>query len=129
MSEEVLDLHMLADEWEVYFDALDDEDADEDEREEAREESQKYVDLCDELGISPAEPGTLRHYGDHYEPTLVHEDYFVQYAEQLAEDIGAISADATWPNDHIDWEAAADALKADYTTVDYNDETYYTRSA
>lgn len=57
--------------------------------------------------------------------TLIHESYFQTYAEQLAEDIGAISRDTKWPLNHIDWEAAAEELKSDYSTVDWNGETYY----
>lgn len=59
--------------------------------------------------------------------TLIHEDYFVAYAQQLAEDIGAIQRDTSWPNNCIDWDAAADELKTDYTTVDFDGETYYVR--
>ena len=58
---------------------------------------------------------------------LVRDSYFEQYAQELAEDIGAINRDATWPNNHIDWEAAADALKADYTSVDYDGVEYWIR--
>lgn len=60
--------------------------------------------------------------------TLISESYFQEYAEQLAEDIGAISSDGGWPACHIDWSAAADALKADYKSVDFNGETYWIRS-
>lgn len=42
-----------------------------------------------------------------------------QYAEQFAEDIGAIDDNATWPNYYIDWERAARDLFMDgYTFVD-----------
>ena len=44
--------------------------------------------------------------------TLIREDYFETYAQELAEDIGAVPKDLSWPACHIDWEAAADALKA-----------------
>ncbi len=50
--------------------------------------------------------------------TLVHERYFEDYARQLAEDTGAIDDDAHWPATHIDWPAAADELKMDYTELD-----------
>ena len=39
-----------------------------------------------------------------------------------------VNADAAWPANHIDWEAAADALLIDYTEVDFAGETYYIRS-
>lgn len=53
--------------------------------------------------------------GDDY--TAIADSYFEEYAQQLAEDIGAIKSDAGWPLMHIDWEAAANALKVDYTEV------------
>jgi len=59
---------------------------------------------------------------------LVAESYFIAYAQELAEDIGAIGRDVQWPLMHIDWEAAADALKSDYTEVTYQGDTYLVRS-
>jgi hypothetical protein len=59
--------------------------------------------------------------------TLVSDDYFEEYAQELAGDIGAIQADAKWPNNHIDWTAAADELKGDYTAIEYNGDTYWGR--
>lgn len=41
---------------------------------------------------------------------------FRDYAENLAEEIGAVNPDATWPNNCIDWERAARELAMDYTT-------------
>jgi len=60
-----------------------------------------------------------------YGVTLVRDGYFEDYARQLAEDTGAIKADAGWPYDYIDWEAASDALKIDYTSVDFGGVTYW----
>lgn len=39
------------------------------------------------------------------------------FAQQLAEDIGAISDDARWPYTCIDWDQAARELMMDYTAV------------
>jgi hypothetical protein len=63
-----------------------------------------------------------------YGETFINDDYFTEYAEQLASDIGAISEDATWPLSFIDWEAAANALKSDYTSFDFNGVTYWARA-
>lgn len=63
-----------------------------------------------------------------YGETLIRDSYFEDYARELAEDIGSISKDASWPNNHIDWEEAADALKQDYTSVDFDGVTYWIRS-
>lgn len=65
--------------------------------------------------------------GDWYPVTLIKESYFEDYARELADDIGAVSKDATWPNNCIDWEEAADMLKQDYSSLEIDGETYYTR--
>ena len=63
-----------------------------------------------------------------YGATLIRETYFEDYARQLAEDIGAIDPNATWPANCIDWEQAARELQMDYTSVDYDGEEYLIRS-
>lgn len=63
--------------------------------------------------------------GDWYPITLVRDSYFVQYAMDFAEDIGAVNPDATWPNNYIDWDRAADALQMDYSSVEINGTTYW----
>ena len=62
--------------------------------------------------------------------TLVHEDYFQKYAEELAVDIGAIDLRHRdhWPYTCIDWEQAAEELKQDYSVIDIRGGTYYYRS-
>lgn len=68
-------------------------------------------------------------YGDFkHGETLIADYKFQEYAEQLAEDIGAIDRNATWPLTHIDWDAAAEALKSDYTEVEFNGVTYLMRA-
>jgi len=62
-----------------------------------------------------------------YGETLIRDSYFAEYAEQLADDVGAIDRDASWPICHIDWEAAAESLKMDYTAVDFDGVTYWVR--
>lgn len=59
--------------------------------------------------------------------TFIAESYFETYAEELAEDIGAIQSDAAWPNNHIDWKAAAAELRIDYTEEDLDGTTYLFR--
>jgi hypothetical protein len=68
-------------------------------------------------------------YGDwSYGETLIKDEYFQEYAEQLAEDIGAISRDNQWPLNCIDWEQAAEELQQDYTQVNFGSDTYWIRS-
>ena len=59
--------------------------------------------------------------------TLINDDYFEDYARELARDIGAISDDAGWPATCIDWKKAADELKVDYTSVEYDGYTFWLR--
>ena len=60
--------------------------------------------------------------------TLIRDSYFTQYAEEFANDVGRVSGDMEWPLCHIDWEAAAEDLQQDYTSVDFDGVTYWIRS-
>jgi hypothetical protein len=62
-----------------------------------------------------------------YGETLIRDSYFEDYARELADDIGSIKEDASWPNNFIDWEAASEALKQDYTGVEFDGVTYWVR--
>jgi len=57
--------------------------------------------------------------------TLIPEDGFVEYAQELAEDIGAVEDFSAWPATCIDWQAAANDLATDYSTVEFDGESYY----
>jgi len=59
--------------------------------------------------------------------TLIRDSYFPEYARELAEEIGAIDRNAKWPLAHIDWEAAAEELKQDYTCVTFDGVDYWVR--
>lgn len=65
--------------------------------------------------------------GNWYPITLIRDSYFRTYAEELADDIGAIPRDAGWPMNCIDWEQAARELRYDYSGVDIDGVTYWTR--
>jgi hypothetical protein len=58
---------------------------------------------------------------------LIRDSYFEAYARDLAEDLGAIQRDASWPNNFIDWPAAVQALQSDYTSVEFDGVTYWVR--
>lgn len=61
--------------------------------------------------------------------TMIPENDFEDYARQFAEDIGAMEGVGDkWPCTCIDWEQAAKELAMDYTTVEYQGESYYVRS-
>lgn len=65
--------------------------------------------------------------GDWYPITLIRDDYFEEYAQELAEDIGAIDRNAAWPNNCIDWTQAAKELEMDYSSVDFDNIPYLYR--
>lgn len=59
--------------------------------------------------------------------TLIREDYWVEYVQELCKDIGDIPKDIP----HyivIDWEKTADNIAVDYSTIDYDGVSYYIRS-
>lgn len=67
-------------------------------------------------------------YGDwRHGETLIHEDYFVDYCQEMLIDCGSLPKDIP---DYlvIDWDATADNLKVDYTEVDFDGETYFMRA-
>ena len=59
--------------------------------------------------------------------TLIRDSYFKDYAQQLADDIGAIDSQAQWPMSCIDWKQAARELQTDYTRVDFDGVSYWVR--
>ena len=65
--------------------------------------------------------------GDWYPVTLVRDSYFQDYAQELAEECGMIDTNAKWPMICIDWEQAARELQYDYSSVEVNGVTYWTR--
>jgi len=66
-------------------------------------------------------------YGD----TLIHEDNFVEYIEQLIADAYyetyKLVEESSWPVITIDYEQSASDAKMDYTEVEYLGETYLCR--
>lgn len=85
---------------------------------ENKEELDALIELCDDCSEKNVDwdSGTC----------IIHDDYFTQYAKDLASDINGFGH--VWPCDHIDWDAAADALKDDYSEVEYEGDTYFVRS-
>lgn len=94
-----------------------------------QDEEELTEEETEELSILTALQDEASGYSEdwRYGSTLIHADYFEDYARELAEDIGAIDPDASWPLSFIDWSAAADALKEDYTEVDFGGESYWIR--
>lgn len=57
---------------------------------------------------------------------LIADSYFTEAMRELLDDCGMVPADLT---DYIvvDWEATADNLRADYTSVEFDGRTYWYR--
>lgn len=77
----------------------------------------------------------LEGYGDwEHGESVIREDYFTAYIEQLIDDCypdAAKSANSSeWPYRHmsIDFEAAADEAKQDYTEAEFDGVTYLMRA-
>lgn len=58
---------------------------------------------------------------------LVRDSYFIDYAQQFAEDIGAVDDNARWPVYCIDWERAARELQMDYSQIRWDGVDWWLR--
>ena len=64
--------------------------------------------------------------GDWYPVTLIARSYFVDYCEELVKDIGDLPREM--PSYlAIDWQATADNLEVDYSTVYFDGDEYLYR--
>lgn len=64
--------------------------------------------------------------GDWYPVTLIPEEDFVDYVEELVSDIGDLPREIP-SYIVIDWQRTADNVRYDYDEVDYQGNTYYFR--
>jgi len=56
---------------------------------------------------------------------IIADNHFEDYAQELAEDTGAIDRNAKWPLQFVDWGMASDALKEDYTEIIIDGVSYW----
>mgnify|MGYP001101881367 CR=1 FL=1 len=103
------------------------------ELEDLQEDPELTDDEREELA---SEYSTLRQFEDEasgYTPDwesgegMIRDSYFIEYARELAEDIGAIAENGGWPTYCIDWDWAARELQMDYSSVELDGVTYWTR--
>lgn len=95
---------------------------DEEELESWREDFTEELKEIEEIDNIENEMGSEFSYGE----TLIDEDDFTEYAEELCTDIGYISKD--FPNwIEIDWEATAQNIKSDYSEGTYQGVNYLFR--
>lgn len=91
---------------------------------EEREELATLTALLDEMR---GNGGDVDWQGAWYPLLLVRESYFVDHAQEEADSCGLINSEARWPNNHIDWDSAAEELKNDYTDIDFDGVEYLYR--
>jgi hypothetical protein len=90
------------------------------------DEAEEYAALTAFLDELKGKGGDEEWKGDWYPVTLIRESYFNDYAEELVKDCGYISSDLpSWIE--IDWQATAENVKQDYSSVDFDDVTYWYR--
>lgn len=91
--------------------------------EDLQEEDEYLLELEEELKELK---GVYDEIGDEaqYGVTLIREDYFQEYAQEFAEDVGATNKECNWPYTCIDWEQAAEELAMDYSSIDINGVAY-----
>lgn len=125
-SEDMIDVRDVIARFEELETELDDAHED-DETNEALDLRAEFDTLKELLSDLEGNGGDEEWRGSWYPVTLIRESYFKDYAEQLAEDIGAINAEASWPNNCIDWDQAASELQMDYTSTEFDGVTYWYR--
>ncbi len=83
---------------------------------EERDRLNALVELRDEIG------------GEwEYGETLIPENDFQEYAQELADDLGLLNDPVAWPYTCIDWERAANDLASDYSLIKFDNEWYYVK--
>lgn len=89
-------------------------------------EADEYEELVNWLDLMEQ---AEQYSGESFRNTqLINDNKWVEYAQQLAEDISGVSRDAEWPFNCVDWEAAAEQLKQDYTSISVDGNTFWVRN-
>jgi len=83
------------------------------------------VDELDELQRLALEGDNLSNWLDGV--TLIRDSYFKEYAQDYADDCGYLAGTQSWPYDCIDWDRAARELQMDFTSIEFDGITYWTR--
>lgn len=100
-----------------YLDSLDDDDLTDDEKEEYNE----LFRVREELIANSGEEA----WGWGYQ--FIRDTFFPDYAEEFANDVGAIDDKQYWLTCHIDWEGVARDMQMDYWQVEIFGSLYWTR--
>ena len=63
----------------------------------------------------------------NYGIPLIRDAFFREYAMDLAYECGMVPDNLDWPLSCIDWDQAARELQMDYTPIEFDGVTYWTR--
>lgn len=85
--------------------------------EENGEELTQLGKIVDEIGEDTCRDGS----------TLIADSHFKRYAQELADEIGAINSDASWPMNCIDWDQAVRELQMDYSSITIDGHDWWVR--
>lgn len=132
--DDLLDVRAIIARVEELEDAKEDFEHDEDGNRNNSEWADAEVDDAQELTILESLLSDLKDIGggdeewrgDWYPVTLIRDSYFEDHARELVEDCGYISKDMpSWIE--IDWKATARNVRMDYTSIEFEGVTYWTR--
>lgn len=92
-------------------------------------ERDDYADEIEELSLlqALAQEGESAVSDWPHGAALIRDSYFEEYAKEYADDVIGGVRGAPWPFNHIDWEAAADEMRIDYTEIDFDGVAYLVR--
>ncbi len=89
-------------------------------------EADEYEELVNWLDLMEQ---AEQYSGESFRNTqLINDNKWVEHAQQMAEDISGVSRDAEWPFNCVDWEAAAEQLKQDYSRIEVDGNTFWVRN-
>ena len=95
-------------------------------RKDLEDEAEELKILMDFVGEFEGYGGDEQWRGNWHPVTLVNEDYWEEYCEELCTDLGYISKDfPSWIE--IDWKSTAENIKVDYTSGEFDGVTFWGR--
>ena len=110
--------------YEDMTDTFEDIRLDEEEIESWRDKWQTELEVIEDINELENSVGSEWSYG----VTLIDEDDFQDYCEELVSDIGDLPKDLpSYISNNIDWEGIAEDLKVDYSEVEFRGTTYLFR--
>ena len=71
--------------------------------------------------------GDLHIFANNGEPLIEDGKEFEDYARDLADDLHGTEK-CEWPSTCIDWKQAAEELQQDYTSIEFDGDTYWYRA-